>query len=179
MVEQGVSHVTMEVSSSGLELHRVGSVDFDIIVLNNISREHIDLHGSFENYFQAKASLIRQAKPEQWAIFNLDCPYTASLSKETAAQTLTYGIKNSEADCLVKDLDLTTGRANFIVEFKKPGLAKYLARGRHNFPIKLSVLGLHSVYNTMAALLCGLLCGVPIAETPAGSGKFSRGGAPL
>ncbi|MDI9456880.1 MAG: UDP-N-acetylmuramoyl-L-alanyl-D-glutamate--2,6-diaminopimelate ligase [Dethiobacteria bacterium] len=164
MVEQGVSHVTMEVSSSGLELHRVGSVDFDIIVLNNISREHIDLHGSFENYFQAKASLIRQAKPEQWAIFNLDCPYTASLSKETAAQTLTYGIKNSEADCLVKDLDLTTGRANFIVEFKKPGLAKYLARGRHNFPIKLSVLGLHSVYNTMAALLCGLLCGVPIAE---------------
>lgn len=162
MVEQDVSHVTMEVSSSGLDLHRVGSVDYDIVILNNISREHIDLHGSFENYFNAKASLIRQAGPEQWAIFNLDCPHTASLSKETAARTITYGFKNSEADCVVKELDLTTGRAHFIVEFKKPGLAKSLAGGRHSFQVELSVLGLHSVYNAMAAILCGLLCGIPV-----------------
>ena len=44
MVKQKVTHATMEVSSSGLDLNRVGNVDFDIVVLNNISREHIDLH---------------------------------------------------------------------------------------------------------------------------------------
>ena len=54
MASQQISHVTMEVSSSGLELQRVGSVEYDIVVLNNISREHIDLHGSFENYLSAK-----------------------------------------------------------------------------------------------------------------------------
>ena len=172
MVTQKVSHVTMEVSSSGLELHRVGSVEFDIVVLNNISREHIDLHGSFENYFEAKAGLVRQAGPEQWAVFNLDCPYTASLSKETAARTLTYGFKNSEADCVVKGLDLSTGRARFTVELRKPGLAETLAGGKESFPIALSVLGLHSVYNAMAALLCGMLCKIPVPVIQQALKKF-------
>ncbi len=163
MVTRGISHVTMEVSSSGLELHRVGSVDYNIAVLNNISREHIDLHGSFENYFQAKASLIRQAGPEQWVVLNLDCPHTASLSEETAARKLTYGFKNSTADCTVEELDLTTGKPRFIVALKKPSLAEKLTGGVSRFPVALSVLGLHSVYNAMAALLCGMLCGVPVA----------------
>ena len=59
MVDKHVSHVTMEVSSSALELYRVEGVDYDIVTLNNISREHIDSHGSFERYFEAKSSLIR------------------------------------------------------------------------------------------------------------------------
>lgn len=172
MVEQGITHVTMEISSSGLELHRVGAVAYDILVLNNISREHIDLHGSFERYFRAKAGLIRQAGPDQWAVLNLDCPYTASLSGETAARTLTYGFKNSEADCTVQDLDLSTGRARFNVIFQRPGLAERLAGGRSSLPVELSVLGLHSVYNAMAALLCGLLCGIPVPVIQRALKKF-------
>ncbi len=172
MVEMGVTHVTMEVSSSGVDLSRVGSVDYDIFVLNNISREHIDLHGSFENYFRTKTSLIRAAGPDKWAVFNMDCPYTASVSKETAARTLTYGFKNRNADCVIEDLDLTTGRAHFTVKIKKPGLAKTLAGGLNSFPIELSVLGLHSVYNAAAALLCGALCGVPVPVIQQALKKF-------
>jgi UDP-N-acetylmuramoyl-L-alanyl-D-glutamate--2,6-diaminopimelate ligase len=163
MVQQGISHVTMEASSSGLELYRVGNVDFDIVAVNNISREHIDLHGSFEAYFNAKARLVREANPGQWAIFNLDCPNSASLVEQTRAKTLTYGLKNSGGDCLVKDLDLSTGRARFTVELQKPGLAGTLGAGVRRFPVELSVLGLHSVYNAMVAILSGLLCGVPVA----------------
>jgi UDP-N-acetylmuramoyl-L-alanyl-D-glutamate--2,6-diaminopimelate ligase len=172
MVEQGVTHVTMEVSSSGIDLNRVGSVDYDIIVFNNISREHIDLHGSFENYFRTKASLVRRARPEQWVIFNMDCPHTASLINQTAARTLTYGLKNNDADCVVKELDLTTGRAHFFVEIKKPGLAEEMAGGLESFSIELPVLGLHSVYNAMAAVLCGLLCGVPVPVIQRALKKF-------
>src|SRR5690625_1554082 len=62
MKKSKVTDVTMEVSSSALELKRVGNVDFDYVALNNISREHVDLHGSFEAYYKAKASLIREAK---------------------------------------------------------------------------------------------------------------------
>ncbi|MFY9386276.1 MAG: UDP-N-acetylmuramoyl-L-alanyl-D-glutamate--2,6-diaminopimelate ligase [Dethiobacteria bacterium] len=172
MAEQGVSHVTMEVSSSGIDLNRVGSVDYDIIVFNNVSREHIDLHGSFENYFRTKAGLVRRAGPEQWVILNMDCPYAASLNKETAARTLTYGFKNSDADCVVRELDLATGRAHFFVELKKPGLAEKMAGGLKSFPIELSVLGLHSVYNAMAAVLCGLLCGVSVPVIQRALKKF-------
>jgi UDP-N-acetylmuramoyl-L-alanyl-D-glutamate--2,6-diaminopimelate ligase len=162
MVDHGISHVTMEASSSGLELYRVGNVAFDIVAVNNISREHIDLHGSFEAYFNAKARLVREADPEQWAIFNLDCPNSASLAGQTRAKTLTYGLKNGDADCLVKNLDLSTGRARFAVELQKTDLAGPLGVPGRSFPIELSVLGLHSVYNAMVAVLAGLLCGVPV-----------------
>ncbi len=163
MVEHGITHVTMEASSSGLELYRVGNVDFDIVAVNNIGREHIDLHGSFENYFKAKARLVREARPDQWVIFNLDCPITASLVGQTRARTLTYGVKTSGADCRVRDLDLSTGRARFTVEINNRALAEQFPGQPRHFTIELSVMGLHSVYNAMAALLAALLCGVPVA----------------
>ncbi len=161
MVDQQVTHAVMEVSSSGLELKRVGSVDFNIVVLNNISREHIDLHGSFEAYFRAKASLVREAGSDRWAILNLDCPYTASLVNETKAKTFTYGLKNRDGDCQVSDLDLSTGRARFRVDLKRSKPAEIFANQPDSFTIELSVLGLHSVYNAMAAVLVALLHGIP------------------
>ncbi len=163
MVEQKVSHAVMEASSSGLELKRVGHIDFDTVVLNNISREHIDLHGSFESYFKAKAGLIRRAKKGSWAVLNLDCPYSASLKNETAAQVLTYGLKNREADLLVSELDLSTGRARFKVEVLKKEPAAIFADYPDSFQVELSVLGLHSVYNAMAAILAALLQKIPVS----------------
>ncbi len=163
MVKQQVTHATIEVSSSGLELKRTENVDFNIVVINNISREHIDLHGSFESYYNAKASLARGARKNSWAILNLDCPYTAALFSETAARTFTYGIKNKTADCVVKDLDLATGRARFTVELNKRDPVELFAAQPNSFEIELSVLGLHSVYNAMAAVLVGLLNGIPVA----------------
>ncbi len=164
MVKEQVSHIVMEVSSSGLELKRVGSVDFNTVIVNNISREHIDLHGSYERYFAAKASLAREARENQWAVFNLDCPQTAPLAKETKARVFTYGLKNQDADCQVRDLDLSTGRASFTVELKRKYSFEVLASQPDSFSIELSVLGLHSVYNAMAAVLTALLQGIP-AET--------------
>ncbi len=164
MVKRNVSHIVMEVSSSGLELKRVGNVDFNTVVVNNISREHIDLHGSYEQYYAAKASLVREARGDQWAVFNLDCPKTAPLVNETRAMVFTYGLKNKAADCLVQDLDLSTGRARFKVELQRKDAFKQLATQPDSFSIELSVLGLHSVYNAMAAIMTALLQGIP-AET--------------
>ncbi len=172
MVEGGITHATMETSSSGLELHRVGNVDFNIVVINNISREHIDLHGSFESYFNAKAKLVREAKEDAWAVFNLDCPYTASLVGQTEANTVTYGLKNSDADILVRDLDLSSGRAKFNVELRNPSLIKLFNNVSESFSIELSVLGLHSVYNAMAAAIVGLLNGIPVTTIQQALRKF-------
>lgn len=120
MTKQGISHTVMEVSSSGLELSRVGSVDFDVVTLNNISREHIDLHGSFDDYYNKKASLIRNAKPSAWAILNLDDPMSAQLVEQTRANVLTYGVNNDSGHLSLTRLDLSTGRASFAVEIRKP-----------------------------------------------------------
>lgn len=173
MAGQKVDCTTMEVSSAGLELHRVGSVDFDIVAVNNISREHIDFHGSFDSYFHTKSALIRDRAPGQWAIFNLDCPYTASLVKQTPARAVTYGLKSSGGDFQVQGLDLSTGRARFMVELTRPLSpcpGKTLAP--QTFPLELSVLGLHSVYNSMVAIITGLLCGVPVSTIQRALKKF-------
>ncbi len=171
-VRQGVSHVSMECSSSGLELFRSGSVDFDIVAINNISREHIDLHGSFENYLAAKARLVREAGPKQWAIFNLDCPYSASLVQETRAQTVTYGFKKTAGDFVVTGLDLSTGRAAFQVELTRDLQVGDTLFKAQQFPVQLSVLGLHSVYNAMVAVIAGVLCGVPVETIQKALNKF-------
>lgn len=172
MVTEDVTHAVMEVSSSGLELKRVGGVDFDIVVLNNISREHIDLHGSFEAYFKAKASLVRKAKENSWAVLNLDCPYTASLIPETKANPFTYSLKHENAHCLVRNLDLSTGRARFTVELAGKNLPPGTGDQPRSFPIELSVLGLHSVYNAMAAILVALLYKVPVEVIQEALRKF-------
>lgn len=162
MRDEKVSHVTMEVSSIALQLSRVDCVDYDIVSLNNISRDHIDLHGSFENYFNSKASLIRNAKPGQWAILNLDDPYSASLINETKAHVITFGIENDTGYLACKNLDLSTGRAHFTVEIKKPFKAYGIEHKPAEFNIELSVPGYHSVSNSMVAITIALLCGVPI-----------------
>ncbi|RWZ58727.1 UDP-N-acetylmuramoyl-L-alanyl-D-glutamate--2,6-diaminopimelate ligase [Halobacillus fulvus] len=172
MKNQDVSHVTMEVSSSALDLKRVGSVDFDIVSLNNISREHIDLHGSFEEYFNSKASLIREADEDQWAVLNLDDEYSASLIDETKANILTFSVETGDGDLICKNLDLSTGRAKFTVEIRKPFTVGETTYEPGEFDIELSTPGYHSVYNSMVAIAIGLLNEIPYATIQKGLKSF-------
>ncbi|TQR17286.1 Mur ligase family protein [Psychrobacillus soli] len=162
MVDEDVTHATMEVSSSALELNRVGCVDFDIVTLNNISREHIDLHSSFENYFEHKSSLIRNAGEDKVAILNLDDSYSASLVEQTKAKVITYGVEEQSADVTCKNLDLSTGRAKFTVVISKDIVTKDIVIPKQQFQIELSTPGFHSVYNSMVSIVIGLLCEVPV-----------------
>lgn len=163
MADRGVSHVSMEVSSAAQETHRVESVNYDIVCFNNLSREHIDSHGTFEKYFAAKSRLIREAGEGSFAVLNLDDEHAASLVTQTRAQVVTFGMKSSEGTLHCKDLDLSTGRAKFTVEVLKPFHTKSgvpIAPGA--FRVELRIPGLHSVYNSMAAIAIALLCGVSV-----------------
>ncbi|MUK88660.1 UDP-N-acetylmuramyl-tripeptide synthetase [Ornithinibacillus sp. L9] len=162
MVKNDVSHVTMEVSSAALELHRVEEVDYNIVTLNNMSREHMEMHGTFEKYFEAKSSLIRNASENSHAVLNLDDPYSASLVDQTKAQVISFGLNNNSGHIHCKNLDLTTGRGRFTVEILKPFSASGIDYKPSEFFVELAVPGLHSVYNAMVAITIGLLSGVSI-----------------
>lgn len=164
MLDKNVSHATMEVSSSALELSRVGGVDFDIVALNNISREHIDSHGSFEAYYNFKAGLIRNAKPEATAILNLDDEYSKRLTGETKAKVLTYGVNDASGDVWITDLDLSTGRAKFTVHTKL---------GYEPFDIELSIPGYHCVYNSLVAITAALSMDIPSDIIQSGIKNFN------
>lgn len=163
MVERDVTHVSMEVSSQALEMNRVEQVDYDIVTLNNVSREHIDSHGSFEKYFEVKSSLIRNASENSFAVLNLDCPYSASLVNATKAQVITFGVKSNEGHIHCKNMDLSTGRAKFTVEILKSFRVNDTEYIPGEFDIELAVPGLHSVYNAMVAITVALLSNVSVS----------------
>ena len=58
MESGGQKHVVMEVSSHAIALGRIANVDFDVAVLTNLTRDHLDFHKTFENYVQTKAKLF-------------------------------------------------------------------------------------------------------------------------
>lgn len=152
------SHVTMEVSSAGQELHRVHGIDYNIATFNNVSREHIDFHGSFANYWHQKSKLIRNLSPDSLAVLNADEPMILALKEQTSAKSVSYSLKgNPEADILIQDVDLSTGAAFFryIIPRETDSLPAC------ELEINLKVLGLHNVYNAAVAITVAKLCGVP------------------
>lgn len=172
MLENDVTHVTMEVSSSALDLHRVHGIDFDIVSLNNISREHIDLHESFEQYVETKSRLITNAKPSQFAILNLDDSYSAALIEKTQAKVVTVSLDNTHADLSVRNLDLSTGKASFEVVINKDAAHLQKNNSTLSFSLSLSTSGMHSVYNALVSIAATLLCGVPIEKIQKGLESF-------
>ncbi len=162
MKENGLGYVTMEVSSSAIELNRIAGIDYDVVIFNNISREHIDLHKTYENYVELKSSLVTNAKKGSWTILNMDCEQAVSLLNKTKANVLSYGVNNENAMILCKNLDLSSGRGKFTVEIVKPFSINGYLYNNQSFDIELSVPGYHSVYNAMAAIATALICKIPV-----------------
>lgn len=173
MQKADVSHVSMEVSSSALDLQRVADVGFDVVAFTNINKDHIELHGSFDAYYSAKASLIRQASSKNVAIINGDEPLLTSLVDETAAQVITFGVSNEKADVTVSDIHLQGGRPSFIVNINSP--IKTLSGNTLaplSFPIDLNVPGQHSIYNALTAIIVGLANDLPVETVKRGIEAF-------
>lgn len=173
MVDANTTHTIMEVSSAALEMSRVETVDFDIVTLNNINREHIDMHGTFENYVATKTNLIRNANKDSIAVLNLDCEFTEKLLQETSAKKITFSVNKEKGDFYVKNLDLSTGRAKFTIHIDKPIEVNGRIIQKGSFDIQLAIPGLHSVSNSMVAIIVSIINGVPISTITEKLATFS------
>lgn len=160
MVENKIEKVTMEVSSSAQELYRNKNIDFNIVTFNNFSREHIDQHGSFENYYKFKSKLIREAKDKTACVLNMDFDEIAKLKEKTKGQVVSYSLKNSDYDCTIKDLDLSTGFGNFTFEVLRDIEFNGVKIKPEKFYIELSASGYSSVMNSVVAIIVALLEGI-------------------
>ena len=97
LVKQRFSHVVMEVSSHALEQFRVHSIDFNIVVFTNLSEEHLDYHGTMENYFHAKSKLIDLLDPKSGiAVINYDDSYGERLIGSTKRESFAFSKNNSD-----------------------------------------------------------------------------------
>lgn len=172
MEKEGIEKVPMEVSSSALELYRVNDVDFDIVSFNNFSREHIDQHGSFEKYWEAKSSLIRNAKEGSYALLNIDDAKIRTLISKTRANVITYSQKNENADIYLKDIELIKGRAKFKVVVNREYRAFSNIIRKDEFQVELGIPGYHSVENAIVAIAIALTDGIPKGKIQEGLKGF-------
>ncbi len=106
-IDEGVERVAMEVSSHALEQGRCADVAFEAAVFTNLSRDHLDYHGSMERYAAAKRRLFVDCRP-RFSVVNADDPFGVTLASELAGQgqVLTYGTDgNAELRARVVGMD--------------------------------------------------------------------------
>jgi len=80
--DQGARRAIMEVSSHGLDLHRVRGIGFRTAIFTNLTPEHLDFHGDMERYYQSKRRLFEMVLPEGYSIVNTACPSGRRLAEE-------------------------------------------------------------------------------------------------
>ncbi len=189
MVDSGVEWATLETSSHALALHRVDGCAYDVAVLTNITHEHLEFHGSYANYYAAKAQLLehlavapaKDPPRPRWAVINRDDPGAASLlGRAAGVPQLTYGLS---AGCDVRAEDL---EAVNIASIGRDAGAGVVPVGRGStfrirspwgtFPVRLQLPGRFNVYNALAAATVALALDVPPDAVAAGLARF--GGVP-
>ncbi|MGL5977419.1 MAG: UDP-N-acetylmuramoyl-L-alanyl-D-glutamate--2,6-diaminopimelate ligase [Erysipelotrichaceae bacterium] len=140
MVKSNVNYVALEVSSHGLELKRVAGLDFDIALFTNLTHDHLDFHGTVENYFEAKAKLFRNLKPEGLAILNHDSNYFERFRNIANGRVITYGM-DAQADYYAKDVVLSSSQSEF----------NLVVDGR-TYPVTTNLVATYNIYNLLGVI---------------------------
>ncbi len=141
MVKEKVDVCIMEVSSHGLSQCRVEDVDFDVAVLTEIGRDHLDYHKTFRNYLYAKAKLFKLLEEGKLAVLNKDCEYFDFFKRFVKSKLITYG---RDGDVRGKIIEMKLNGMKVEIEFKKE---------KYSFDVNLT--GDYNLYNIMASFCVG------------------------
>ncbi len=158
MVDAGVTHAVLEVTSHGLAQHRVAGCDFDVAVVTNITYEHLDFHGSLENYRRAKAKLFdglsdsfRKPGVPKVAILNRDDDSYRYLSPIPADGQLTYAVQG-QANVEARDVRYAPDATRFVIVLPDGDVS-----------VETALVGSFNVSNVLAAAAVSVALEVPPA----------------
>lgn len=158
MADAGCDYVSMEVSSHALDQSRVGAVVFDVAVFTNLTQDHLDYHGTFENYFSAKRRLFQMAKK---AVINVDDAYGKKLYSSLDYEKRSFSVKDSKSDYFAGDIQCAAS-----------GVCYRLLHEKLNETVNFPMPGFFSVYNSMAAVAAVLESGIHPREIADGIQKL-------
>ena len=150
MADSGCTHVEMEVSSHSLTLERVAGIHFDVALYTNLSQDHLDFHGTMEEYAAAKRKLFSMCS---LGCFNLDDAWADFMRDGASCRTMTFSTEKNEADLVAKDIRLTADGVRFAS-----------VSGDEISMTKLGIPGMFSVYNALGTMSVGLALGLSLAD---------------
>ena len=165
-VDHCASEAVMEVSSHALIQQRTFAVPFDVAVFTNLTRDHLDYHGTMEEYFAAKRLLFEgtSGSPPRVAVLNIDDQYGRELAKfceGRSQEVLTYGL--SSGDFQARDLEITPR-----------GLRFKIAALRETTPVISPLIGRVNAYNIVAAAAAAHARGCKAEAIKAGIRSLAR-----
>ena len=142
--EAGCSHMTMEVSSHGLILGRLAGVEFNTAIFTNLTHDHLDFHGTMEEYGHAKGLLFSQLgqnlQEKKQAVLNADDPWSKQYAAMTPHPVYTYGIEQP-AQFKASDIGMDHDGTRF-----------KLICPEGEFAVSMKLLGHFNVSNALAAI---------------------------
>jgi UDP-N-acetylmuramoyl-L-alanyl-D-glutamate--2,6-diaminopimelate ligase len=155
MLRAGCGGVSMEVSSHALDQSRVAEVDFDVAVFTNLSQDHLDYHGTMENYFESKAKLfsaLGTVRKAGRAVVNADNAYGRELIKRLGGDhaVVSYGV-SSAAVVRAEDVRVSAEGSYFAVTAPTGSI-----------PMSLPLIGRYNVSNALAAICASLALGIDL-----------------
>jgi UDP-N-acetylmuramoyl-L-alanyl-D-glutamate--2,6-diaminopimelate ligase len=136
MIDKDVTHCVMEVSSHSLSLHRVYGIDFSEAIFTNLTQDHLDFHGTFENYYNAKLILFKNSSN---SIINIDDQYGKRVYDDVQNNKVTYGIENNS--------ELKAEN----IKMHSRGIEFDLIYGSENVQINLNIPGRYNIYNALGS----------------------------
>jgi UDP-N-acetylmuramoyl-L-alanyl-D-glutamate--2,6-diaminopimelate ligase len=173
MIAHGLSHVVLETTSHGLAQYRVDACEFDVGIVTNITHEHLDQHGSYENYRTAKARLFQFlektiSKPQgnpRLSVLNRDDSSYEYLSRIVHRPLVSYGLN-----------DASDIRADTVI-YSPEGIHFDAVGPDFCIPVTSPLMGEYNVSNCLAALAAAI-CGLRIDPEIAADGIAALTGVP-
>ena len=143
-VKYGCKYTAMEASSEAFFRGRLQAMEYDISAMTNVTSEHLNIHGSFDNYLNSKLQLFRQTKKDGYSIINKDDTYFEQVKKACNGHVLTYG-KDSDNDLQIVEYRLYPNHTDIVFKYKDRVIN-----------VESPLMGDFNVYN----LACGILCAI-------------------
>lgn len=138
--DKGYKNIVMEVSSEALLHKRLKDFKFETVGFTNITEDHLNVHGTIENYRKCKFELVNYLKDEKHCFINGDCDNCKLLDYKNK---ISYGM-NKDNDAIIYDVKQLTNLVKFKIKY----------RGKY-YEIKSPLLGTYNIYNvTLAFLIC-------------------------
>lgn len=148
MRDAGCTHVVMEVSSHALELHRVDGIRYQVGAFTNLTEDHLDFHGTMENYRRAKAKLFTMC---EHGVFNLDDPTAEKMIADASCTVYTVGTGN--ADLTAREIELGSDH-----------IAMQVCEGAETARVRVGIPGRFTVSNALVAIGIVRQLGVSLAD---------------
>ena len=152
LVQRGVNAISMEVSSHALDQGRVHALRFDAAVFTNLTRDHLDYHGTLEAYLDAKKSFVELLRDNGAAIINADDAAWQGL-EQRAERSFRFGIARDDADVGAQEIDYRPDGTRFV-----------LTHGGQRAHVDLPLLGDYNVHNALGAAAACLSLGYALDE---------------